>query len=528
MDGINKLVDRLLTGRGVVAFWLLYALAFTLMLDAVSPGRTLQDALSAELLQNHLAGGYQLRNPPLYEWLLWTVQQVVGSGPLSYLLLRYALFAAVGILFFMALARTIPDTRLAASFSLSLLLFYWFGWEAHHSVSHTLALLALTLAFFIVALAYAEERTVARSLLLGFVIGLGLMAKWSFVLLLLSLGAALALIPATRRLYADPRTLLVPLAVALPVAPFALWLIDMHTGLLAGRAVPAGQAVPVERALQGIFVFVTGIPLVFLPWIAFVAFYAWRNRRTQATSLARHDVAKIALLAAGIGVGLMAVVLITATLAGAALFGISRFAIHYLYPFCLLAALGMAGIAAARVERKRFGWALALTSLVAALVIFCLKLASFYVLPTRSEATNLLPYARLAEALTARGLGAAQFVTLSPREAGNLAIYLPQARALSLSARIEPPPPDPVKDRPCVFLWGGESYVPPAAPTTTGPSPQRLLKPLGLGNRERDAEDIEVEWPKPLVGAERRSVWHVLKGAGIESLCRRLAATGML
>jgi len=48
------------------------------MLWAVSPARTLQDALAAELLQGHLAVGYQLRNPPLYEWLLWTVQQLVG------------------------------------------------------------------------------------------------------------------------------------------------------------------------------------------------------------------------------------------------------------------------------------------------------------------------------------------------------------------------------------------------------------------------------------------------------------------
>jgi hypothetical protein len=37
------------------AFWLLWSLAFVLMVWAVSPGRTLQDALAAELLQGHLA-----------------------------------------------------------------------------------------------------------------------------------------------------------------------------------------------------------------------------------------------------------------------------------------------------------------------------------------------------------------------------------------------------------------------------------------------------------------------------------------
>ena len=45
--------------------------------------------------------------------------------------------------------------------------------------------------------------------------------------------------------------------------------------------------------------------------------------------------------------------------------------------------------------------------------------------PPASEATNLLPYDRLAEELSQRGLGNAQFVTLSPRDAGNIAVALP-------------------------------------------------------------------------------------------------------
>ena len=185
---MSKLAGQMLTARGVAAFWLTWCAAFVLMLWAVSPGRTLQDALAAELLQGHLAGGYQVRNPPLYEWLLWSVQQISGPGPLSYLVLRYALIAATGLLFYVALLRTVASQRLAAAFSLSLVLLYWFGWEIHHSVSHSLALLAASLALFIAALAYAERPTATRAFFLGLIIGLGLMAKWSFLLVVLSLG----------------------------------------------------------------------------------------------------------------------------------------------------------------------------------------------------------------------------------------------------------------------------------------------------------------------------------------------------
>ena len=115
---MSKLAGQILTARGVAAFWLIWCAAFVLMLWAVSPARTLQDALAAELLQGHLAGGYQLRNPPLYEWLLWALQQLVGSGSLSYLMLRYALIAATGLLFYVALLRTVreptPRRRLLA------------------------------------------------------------------------------------------------------------------------------------------------------------------------------------------------------------------------------------------------------------------------------------------------------------------------------------------------------------------------------------------------------------------------------
>jgi hypothetical protein len=220
-------------------------------------------------------------------------------------------------------------------------------------------------------------------------------------------------------------------------------------------------------------------------------------------------------------------ILVVVTLSGATLFGITHFAIHYLFPFCLFAALGLAGLVAARVDAARIAPALAVTSLIAAVAIFIVKLASFYIVPPGSEATNLIPYAQLAAELTQRGLGTAQFVTLSPREAGNLEIYLPNARALSLSARIEPPPPDTVQDRPCVLLWGGEYSVPPEAPLAEMRGVSRFLKLLGVAAGADGAEEVTVDWRKPLIGAQRRSVWHLLRGSPVEAICRRVALKGL-
>jgi len=345
-----------------------------------------------------------------------------------------------------------------------------------------------------------------------------------------SLGLALAITPETRRIYRDPRTLIVFAGAALPMLPFLLWLANLDPDLISRRAVPPGSGLSAALSLEGALVFITGIPLVFLPWIAFVLFFAWRFPKAPPSppALPQAVAIRLAGLTAITMLAVMAALLLFAMATGSALFGITRFAIHYLFPFSLFAALALSGLAAQRVTEERFAPRLATTSLAIALVIFLVKLGSFYVIPPASEATNLLPYDRLAEDLSQRGLGNAQFVTLSPRDAGNIAVALPEARALSLSARIEPPAVDPMPDRPCVFLCGGEYSVPPAPPPAANPSPARFLKLLGVAASAGDAEDIEVDWRKPLIGAQRRSVWHVLRGEKVEAACRKVAAKGVL
>jgi 4-amino-4-deoxy-L-arabinose transferase-like glycosyltransferase len=523
-----RLARLLLTGRGVAAFWLALALAFVLMLWLVSPGRTLQDALTAELLQRHLAGGYQLRNPPLYEWLLWAVQQVTGRGPLSYLVLRYGLLAATGMLFYAAVRRTVASGELAAAFSLSLVLFYWFGWEAHHSVSHSLALLVATLALWLAALAYAEQPTAVAAFVLGLILGLGVMAKWSFLLLVFGLGVALATVPSTRRIYADPRSLLVLVGAALPVLPYALWLAHLDPGLIAGRSIAPKAPVSLERVLEGGTAFVTGMGLVLLPWILVVAVLLRRCPGRSAAQVETATATRLAFTTTAVILALMTASFVAVMLRGMAPFGITRFAIHYLFPVCLFATLGIAGVVARRVDAASFAPRLAVTSAITAVAIFIIKLGSFYVVPAGLEATNLIPYARLAEELTRRGLGQAQFVTHSPRDAGNLEIYLPEARALSLSARIEPPPPDPVPDRPCVLLWSLEAFVPPQPSRAMPRGVTRFLRLLKNKALNPTREEIVIDWPAPLIGARRRSLWYLLRGDDVDATCRKLAASGVL
>ena len=251
------------------------------MLWAVSPARTLQDALAAELLQGHLAGGYQLRNPPLYEWLLWSVQQIAGPGPLSYLVLRYALIAATGLLFYVALPphgrEPTPRRRLLAVARAVLLvrlgdpsqrLSFACAARRFARAVHRRARLCRTADGH----ARISSRTDHRPWAHG---QMELPARgaepWGGARDHARDAAHLSRSAHAARARREQRC---------RSFPSLLWLASIDPDLISRRAVPPGSGLSAARSLQGALVFITGIPLVFLPWIAFVLFFAWRFPKT--------------------------------------------------------------------------------------------------------------------------------------------------------------------------------------------------------------------------------------------------------
>jgi hypothetical protein len=81
------MLSALLSFRGVLLFWFVYGLAHAGLRLGVSRTLTIDDARANELTQT-FAWGYQIRQPPLYEWLLWCVQQFLGPGIESHLFVR--------------------------------------------------------------------------------------------------------------------------------------------------------------------------------------------------------------------------------------------------------------------------------------------------------------------------------------------------------------------------------------------------------------------------------------------------------
>ena len=75
-------IERLSTPSAVALFWIGLSLVFAAIQLLSSSTLTLDSAVTVENVQRHLAGGYQLRNPPLFDWMYKTEPDLL-SGQLA-------------------------------------------------------------------------------------------------------------------------------------------------------------------------------------------------------------------------------------------------------------------------------------------------------------------------------------------------------------------------------------------------------------------------------------------------------------
>lgn len=195
--------------------------------------------------------------------------------------------------------------------------------------------------------------------------------------------------------------------------------------------------------------------------------------------------------------------------AGVVVLGVDNMGMRYMFPVLLTAPIAMAAWVAPRVNDTEFARMTMTVAMVVTILAVIIRLWSFHIVDGiwPANTRQRVPYERLAHELTIRGLAAAQFVTSGDRDAGNLMAQLPEARAMSVdSVRIEPPPADDKAERVCVVLWGGNDWRVPGEPRPLR-TPEALAPIVAAATGA--IEDIVVDWPSPLYGENRRSVWRI-------------------
>jgi 4-amino-4-deoxy-L-arabinose transferase-like glycosyltransferase len=209
---------------GKYSFWIsLYIIIHLIIRLSFSQTMQVDDAEQIRHAQELLLG-HPIPQPPMYSWLSWIMFQIFGTGLLALTVLKYMVISLTFWLTWLVSGQLFQhlQTRYIATFSY--LLMPSFAWHMHQGFTHTILLgfgIILTLHAL---LSLKENNSIRNYLYFGLALGIGLMAKYSFLLFMIPLLLSAISIASFRKVLIDQKALLTIGVFILIIGPHAYWL----------------------------------------------------------------------------------------------------------------------------------------------------------------------------------------------------------------------------------------------------------------------------------------------------------------
>jgi len=395
--------------------------------------------------------GYQVRNPPLYTWLVMVVGQVTGPNLWAVNIVKFALLYAMYLFLWRAALRLFETREMAALAALSPVLCYFIAWEVVTGFSHTVltACLYAAVLWVLLCLRDDDQGRLTDYALLGLVIGLGAMSKYVFWLFLVALIAAALTDCKMRRRLISP-SIFLTLAVATAVmAPHYHWLLP-RLGVLedqAGDVAGEGAAFSL-RGLGHAAKAAAGFLSPF--WLIALACFPAAFKRLPVNA-SPHPMARV--------IGLQIVLVVVLTVIGTLALPEFRIRTHYMFVlmFVPLWVMLRAEAAGATAPRMRV-YAVVLTLVMWALPWGLIGKFLFEPL-TCKRCQHHIPYGELADGIRAQGFTGGTIVAHWHPDPlpGNLRAQFPKARVISSKHGDVIPPLRPGANGQCLVVWSADA-----------------------------------------------------------------------
>jgi 4-amino-4-deoxy-L-arabinose transferase-like glycosyltransferase len=453
-----------LTPRGVAMIWGGLLVFFCVMRAFVFPGAERDDS---EMLVHtqQWAWGYDGRNPPLFTWLVKSLQLVAGPTLGSVVFVKFALLGGAYWMLFLGARRALADDRLAALVALSPLAMYHVVWVTTFHLTHTAALaFTVTLTFYAVIRLEDRNRPIDY-LFLGVACGLGLLSKYNYALFASVFLAAACTDRGLRRCILDPWILLAAVLAVAAAAPHYVWLRQWV------EADPVGFSTLVEErfalkyvtlgynsAVRGLIDAPLAVLHFLLPCLVFLGLLFPR-----AFWVAGSGAAPSARYRHILGLTLFGLVFLIVLAVG--VLQVPRVKIHYMFILILFPIFFFARVQATGPSARSLNL-YAVILVIMAGIVGSVVVAKYFVDPQRrSKAQHNVPYKALADGLRAAGFERGTIVGdwFTYSVAGNLRPYFPESRIVNLHDwrhRLKAQPTGlPWIDRPtqgggqCLLVW---------------------------------------------------------------------------
>jgi 4-amino-4-deoxy-L-arabinose transferase-like glycosyltransferase len=205
--------------------WLLVWAAAQVLSRAWNTPALELDEAQQMIWSQQLALGYGPQ-PPLYTWLQWGVNAVLGPTVWALSVLKVSLLALTYAFMWAAARESGLRAQTAWWVAASLMWLPLMGWESLRDLTHTVLLNCLVAATW-----WALARQIQRPRPVGFVwlglaLGLGVLSKYSFVLFAGALAASALSLPTVRAALLTRGWWLLPLVAGLVVLPHGLWVLE--------------------------------------------------------------------------------------------------------------------------------------------------------------------------------------------------------------------------------------------------------------------------------------------------------------
>jgi len=433
---------RFLTTLGAYLFILLALRVF------MFSGASEDDA--EQLLYSQIwAFGYKANQPPLYTWLVLMSQQIFGVTILSVEAVKFAaLFAMYGF-YHQAARLVLGDDRSVTLATLSLVGFYYIGWDMVMNYSHTVLMGAAIAATLWAAFRLRDYHDFRDYLFLGLAIGCGLLSKYNYALFLVALAAACIADKEFRRVL-RPRNLWLTAAVAaVMVSPHALWVAFHEVDVTTIHTAPPPEVGVIAYLLdagRGLLGLGEGIAAFLSPAIILMVLFFWRAFGRISGSKISQPFKRL-LEAYFISVVLMLILAV-------AVFRIGDFQNHWLMvliPFPIYVFLRIKCMEPPDRWLSRYGVAIGML----AVVVIAGVVGRYVVGPDICRKCNFfLPYEVLAKDLRTAGFDHGTMISPGfPNQlSGNLRRYFPDSRFVSMRFAPFMPPPR-AEQGACIIVW---------------------------------------------------------------------------
>lgn len=478
----------------IIGLWcLLHAIIGAFLESAIN----VDDAVESYLVQS-LELSYVPRNPPFFDWLLYGLQQIVGTGRLSFAILRYALLFACALLVYRVARRVILDPRLQAAAVYSLSALWVVGYHSHRILTHSNVMIVGIAGAMLTLIAIVRQPSARLYAGFGAWIAVGLLGKFGFVAFLGVLVVSCLVEPAYRRALLDRRIFITALVAAGPLIVYGLALHFLHQDVVAATAQTIGAThFGWDDVVQSYVVALAGYALPFIA-LAGLVFLPWnRGEGACVAQDAGRDGARRVLRN-------LVVIGLVATLVAVVAVGTTNLRDRYFHVFLLLLPVYVF----AELERMG-GWRARVPAYLGLLLAVAAGVLAVRV------AIPLWPDPRLCGRCVAaeplhrltptvmQALGPAPTLVADDRtSAGRLRAAMPDARVVIVNEPQYRPPPRPSTG--CARITGIVNGL-----------PFRLLPPAG-----RDTIEMSVTWSSPLMNPHRRSDWQFTPLPPDDPLCR--------